>query len=141
MTKRNKHAERHNSVLPSHAAHYTRRSIENQPRVARGDLMARVIFHENDVPFESSFTFALYNRVPAGKSNEKHIHENVEKVYYFVKGSGEVDCGPWTKPVKAGDFLFFPAAIEHEIRADEGEDLEFVVCASKTLSEPRGLAD
>ncbi len=83
-----------------------------EERVARGDLMARVIFHEN-----------------------------VEKVYYFVKGSGEVDCGPWTKPVKAGDFLFFPAAIEHEIRADEGEDLEFVVCASKTLSEPRGLAD
>ena len=112
-----------------------------EERVARGDLMARVIFHENDVPFESSFTFALYNRVPAGKSNEKHIHENVEKVYYFVKGSGEVDCGPWTKAVKAGDFLFFPAAIEHEIRADDGEDLEFVVCASKTLSEPRGLTD
>ncbi len=51
-----------------------------EERVARGDLMARVIFHENDVPFESSFTFALYNRVPAGKSNEKHIHENVENL-------------------------------------------------------------
>mgnify|MGYP001225043063 CR=1 FL=1 len=106
---------------------------------ARGDLQARRIFTEDDVPFESSLTFVLYNRVPAGGANEKHVHDDVEKVYYFLLGSGEVDCGPWTKKVAAGDFLFFPAAIEHEIRADAGQDLEFVVCAAKTVSDPRGL--
>lgn len=108
-------------------------------RVARGDLMVRMVMHEDNVPFESSLTFVLYNRLPAGTANEKHVHDNVEKVYYFLKGSGEVDCGPETRKVKAGEFLFFPAAIEHEIRADAGEDLEFVVCAAKTVTEPKGL--
>ena len=63
----------------------------------------------------------------------------VEKVYYFLKGSGEVQCGPWKEAVRAGDFLFFPAAIEHEIRSDGPEDLEFVVCAARTLGAARGL--
>jgi mannose-6-phosphate isomerase-like protein (cupin superfamily) len=107
---------------------------------ARGDLQARRIFTENNVHFESSLTFALYNRVPAGGANERHVHDNVEKIYYFLQGSGEVDCGPWTKKVAAGDFLFFPAAIEHEIRADSNQDLEFVVCGAKTVVEPRGMA-
>ena len=106
---------------------------------SRGDLQVRRIFTEQNVPFESSLTFVLHNRVPAGGANEKHIHDDIEKVYYFLQGSGEVDCGPWTKKVRAGDFLFFPAAIEHEIRADAGEDLEFVVRAAKTVSEPKGL--
>lgn len=110
-----------------------------EERAARGDLRARVIFNTENAPFESSFQFVLYNRVPAGKANERHVHDDVEKVYYFLQGSGEVDCGPWTRPVQAGDFLFFPAAIEHEIRADPGEDLEFVVCAARTLGTPRGL--
>lgn len=112
-----------------------------EERAARGDLRARMIFNEKDVPFESSFTFVLYNRVPAGGRNERHIHDDVEKVYYFLKGSGVVECGPWSSPVQAGDFLFFPAAIEHEIRSDDAENLEFVVCAARTLQKPRGLND
>ena len=83
----------------------------------------------------------LYNRVPAGGKNERHVHEDVEKVYYFLKGNGEVECGPWKTLVEAGDFLFFPAAIEHEIRSHGPEDLELVVCAARTLTEPRGLRD
>ncbi len=118
-----------------------RAAADVEERVSRGDLMVRRIFDASTVPFESSLAFVLYNRVPAGGKNERHVHEDVEKIYYFLKGSGEVQCGPWKKPVKAGDFLFFPAAIEHEIRSDGPEDLEFVVCAARTLGEPRGLRD
>lgn len=114
-------------------------ATEVEERVARGDLRARAIFTEHTAPFESSFTFVLYNRVPAGGQNERHVRDDVEKVYYFVKGSGEVKCDPWSSRVQAGDFLFFPAAIAHEIRCDEGEDLEFVVCAARTLEPPAEL--
>ena len=110
-------------------------------RVARGDLMMRRIFDASTAPFESSLAWVLYSRVPASGKNERHVHEDVEKVYYFLKGSGEVDCGPWKKPVKTGDLLFFPAAIEHEIRNHGPEDLELVVCVARTLVEPRGLRD
>jgi len=106
---------------------------------SRGDLKVRRIFDVDSFPFESSFQFVLPNRLPAGGANERHIHRDVEKVYYFLAGAGEVSCGPWTKSVGPGDFLFFPAAIEHEIHADPDSDLEFIVCAAQTLEEPRGL--
>ncbi len=112
-----------------------------EQRASRGDLVVRRVFDASTAPFESSLTFVLYNRLPAGGKNERHVHEDVEKIYYFLKGSGEVECGPWKKPVTAGDVLFFPAAIEHEIRSHGREDLEFVVCAARTLAEPRGLRD
>lgn len=110
-----------------------------EERASRGELMVRRIFDGGSVPFESSLQFILHNRLPAGGRNERHVHEDVEKVYYFLKGSGEVSCGPWKSRVSEGDFVFFPAAIEHEIQADEGSDLEFLVCAAQTDGEPRGL--
>ncbi|MDP6606544.1 MAG: cupin domain-containing protein [Dehalococcoidia bacterium] len=108
-------------------------------QASRGELKVRRIFTAGDVPFESSLQFILHNRLPAGGRNERHIHDDVEKVYYFLSGSGEVSCGPWTSHVSGGDFIFFPAAIEHEIQADEGSDLEFIVCAARAQGEPRGL--
>ena len=107
---------------------------------SRGDLHVRRVFDAGTFPFESSFRFVLRNRLPAGGANERHIHADVEKVYYFLSGAGEVSCGPWTKRVGPGDFLFFPAAIEHEIHADADADLEFIVCAAQTASTPRGLS-
>ncbi len=110
-----------------------------EPRPSRGALEVRRVLDGENTPFESSFDFMLLNRLPAGGANERHVHEDVEKVYYFLSGSGRVSCGPWESRVSAGDFLFFPAAIEHEIHADEDADLEFIVCAAKTLETPRGL--
>ena len=106
---------------------------------SRGDLQVRRVFEADSMPFESGFQFVLRNRLPAGGANERHIHEDIEKVYYFISGGGVVKCGPWTKHVGPGDFLFFPAAIEHEILADADTDLEFIVCAAQTLGTPRGL--
>lgn len=108
-----------------------------EPRASRGDLVVRPVFTEGGMPFASSFTMALYNRLPAGGANERHVHDDVEKIYYFVSGRGEVECGDWRAGVGAGDFLFFPAAIEHEIHCVGDEDLEFVVCGARTLERPR----
>jgi mannose-6-phosphate isomerase-like protein (cupin superfamily) len=108
-------------------------------RQSRGDLRVRQIFQAESADFESSLSFVLWNRIPAGGANELHVHEDIEKVYYFLAGEGEVACGPWTRSVHAGDFLFFPAAIPHMVRSLGPGDLEFVVCAARTLAPPRGL--
>jgi mannose-6-phosphate isomerase-like protein (cupin superfamily) len=105
---------------------------------SRGALRVKRVFTAGDVPFASTFQFFLSNRLPAGGKNERHIHDDVEKVYYFTKGSGEVSCGDDTARVTAGDFMFFPAAVEHEILADEDGDLEFIVCAAQTLEGANG---
>ncbi|HJM88151.1 MAG TPA: cupin domain-containing protein [Dehalococcoidia bacterium] len=127
------------NTAPSHETRLlVQRYSDIDEGASRGALKVRRIFDPGAVPFESSLQFILHNRLPAGGKNERHIHEDVEKVYYFLSGSGEVSCGPWTSRVSAGDFVFFPAAIEHEIQADDGEDLAFIVCAAQTSGEPRG---
>jgi mannose-6-phosphate isomerase-like protein (cupin superfamily) len=115
------------------------RAADVPEQVSRGDLRVRRIFDAQSAGFESSLSFVLWNRIPAGGANELHVHEDIEKVYYFLAGEGEVACGPWTRTVRAGDFLFFPAAIPHMVRSLGPGDLEFVVCAARTLGPPRGL--
>ncbi len=107
-------------------------------RTATG-LFARRVFDAGQGLFESSFQFVLKNRLPPGDKNTRHIHEDVEKVYYFLEGRGEVSCGPWSRTVEGGDFLFFPANIEHEIENTGDVDMVFTVVAARTEGEAKGL--
>ena len=56
-------------------------------------------------------------------------------------GNAEIDCGPWRTSASAGEFLFFPADIAHQIRSLGPEDLEFIVCAASTTGAARGMSD
>jgi mannose-6-phosphate isomerase-like protein (cupin superfamily) len=118
------------------------RNAEEVPeRVALGAVHARAIFAAAAAGFESSLVTVLRNRIPAGAVNERHVHEDVEKVYYLLQGEAEIECGPWQQRAKAGDFIFFPAAIHHQIRSLGPEDLEFIVIQARVLGTPRGLAE
>jgi mannose-6-phosphate isomerase-like protein (cupin superfamily) len=117
------------------------RAADVPEQESRGALRVRRIFEAETAGFESSLSFVLWNRIPAGGANELHVHEDIEKVYYFLAGEGEVACGPWTRTIRGGDFLFFPAAIPHMVRNLGTSDLEFVVCAARTLAPPRGLTE
>ncbi len=108
-------------------------------RVALGAVHARGIFSTANASFESSLVAVLRNRIPAGQVNERHVHADVEKVYYILQGEAEIECGPWQQHARAGDFIFFPAAIHHQIRSLGPDDLEFIVIQAKTLEAPRGL--
>lgn len=103
------------------------------------NMNVRSMFSAADGIFESTLQFMLVNRLPAGEVNTAHTHDDVEKLYYFLSGAGEVTCGPTTTIVSAGDCLFFPAAIKHQIRSLGPDELAFVVCAAKTLETPKGL--
>lgn len=103
------------------------------------NMNIRQMFTAADEIFESSLQFMLVNRLPVGEVNTAHTHDDVEKLYYFLSGNGEVTCGPTTTNVSSGDCLFFPAAIEHQIRSVGPDELAFVVCAAKTTATPKGL--
>lgn len=118
-----------------------RNADELPERVAHGAVHARSVFTAVAAGFESSLVAVLRNRIPAGAVNERHVHDDVEKVYYFLQGEAEIECGPWQQRASAGDFVFFPAAIHHQIRSLGPDDLEFIVIQAKVLGTPRGLAD
>ena len=57
----------------------------------------------------------------------------------MTQWEAEIECGPWQQHASAGDFIFFPAAIHHQIRSLGPDDLEFIVIQAKALETPRGL--
>lgn len=128
-------------IPPPDDARFVIKPTAGIPETVGRNIHARRIFAAAEGRFESSLSFVLFNRLPVGETNVRHIHENVEKVYYFLRGAAEIDCGPWRASASAGDFLFFPADIAHQIRSLGPDDLEFIVCAASTVAEARGLSD
>lgn len=108
------------------------------PETSARNVRVRSVFRAGETPFESSLQFVLRNRLDVGAVNERHVHPDVEKVYYILAGEAEATAGPWTEVARAGDFIFFPAAIPHQIRNIGQVTLEFVVVAAQAPS-PAGL--
>ena len=128
-------------IPPPDDARFVVKSTADIPETVGRNIHARRMFTAAEGRFESSLSFVLFNRLPVGETNVRHIHEDVEKVYYFLRGNAEIDCGPWRASATAGDFLFFPADIAHQIRSLGPDDLEFIVCAASTVGEARGMSD
>ena len=127
-------------VAPPADARFVVKPMAETPISVGRNIHARRMFTAAEGRFESSLQFVLYNVLPVGETNVRHIHEDVEKVYYFLKGNAEIDCGPWRTTAAAGDFLFFPADIAHQIYSRGPDDLEFIVCAAQTSGEARGMS-
>lgn len=128
-------------IPPPDDARFVVKATADIPETVGRNIHARRMFTAAEGRFESSLSFVLFNRLPVGETNVRHIHEDVEKVYYFLRGNAEIDCGPWRTSAAAGDFLFFPADIAHQIRSLGPDDLEFIVCAASTVGEARGMSD
>ena len=114
------------------------RTASTLPEAMARNVRVRSVFRSGETPFESPLKFVLRNRLDVGAVNDRHVHPDVEKVYYILEGEAEVNAGPWTETARAGDFIFFPAAIPHQIRNTGSIPLEFVVVAVEA-SSPTGL--
>jgi mannose-6-phosphate isomerase-like protein (cupin superfamily) len=102
-----------------------------EERLARGQLKVRRVFSASEGGFESSFDFAQYNRLGPGESNETHVHDDIEKVYYVIQGECLVRCGAEEAQLKAGDFFFLPVRIEHSVHNLGDIEAQMVVFAAK----------
>jgi mannose-6-phosphate isomerase-like protein (cupin superfamily) len=103
-----------------------------EEKVALGAVHFRQVFTAESAAFESSLSYVLRNRILEGEENTLHVHEDVEKVYYILSGSAAITCGEEKAEARAGDFIFFPAAVPHSIKSRGPGDLEFIVCAART---------
>ena len=126
---------------PPENSRFVIRSRESVDANETRNLQIKRMFDSSEGLFESGLNFVLYNKLPAGETNVRHVHDDIEKIYYFLSGEAEIDCGPWRKNASAGDFLFFPAAIPHQILNIGSVDLEFIVVASKLSAEAEGMSN
>jgi mannose-6-phosphate isomerase-like protein (cupin superfamily) len=102
-----------------------------EERLARGQLKVRRVFDAAGGGFESSFSFAQYNRLGPGEANESHVHNDIEKVYYVIQGRCLVKCGDEEATVQAGDFFFLPVNIEHSVLNVGTDEAQMVVFAAR----------
>lgn len=73
------------------------------------------------------------------KTSDHHKHAQVEQAYYILSGSGEVLVGEDRFPVRAGDAVYLPADIHHQMFNDMNDDwLEHLVLGKNIDTAPGG---
>ena len=65
--------------------------------------------------------FALH-ALQGHKTSDHHKHENTEQVYYILSGKGEVLFDGQRYPTEAGDAIYLPSGIYHQMFNDMNQD-------------------
>jgi mannose-6-phosphate isomerase-like protein (cupin superfamily) len=55
------------------------------------------------------------------KTSDNHKHENLEQVYYILDGKGEALYDGKRYPVEAGDAIYLPSGVHHQMFNDNDE--------------------
>jgi quercetin dioxygenase-like cupin family protein len=76
--------------------------------------------------------------VAPGQSQKPHTHDDQDKIYYVVEGSGRFMVGGREERLSAGDALVASAGIEHGLENDSREPLHVLVVV--TPPPPHGGA-
>jgi quercetin dioxygenase-like cupin family protein len=83
------------------------------------DTLYQIFFEDypefDSVRPKSMRSFESFSRVliKPGTTNQMHVHDDQEQVYFVLQGSGIVQVGDETTEVKAGDSIFLPASVPH----------------------------
>ncbi len=64
---------------------------------------------------ESMKSFMGFSRVliKPGTTNQMHVHDDQEQVYFVQQGEGVIQIGEEKADVKAGDSIFLPVGVPH----------------------------
>ena len=68
----------------------------------------------------------LVNEMAPGYKSREHSHE-VEHCWYILKGTGTIQMGGVTYPIKPGDAVFAPIGVPHTVECTGNEPLRYVV--------------
>ncbi|MEM7052878.1 MAG: cupin domain-containing protein [Acidobacteriota bacterium] len=77
--------------------------------VFRNDKMGKATL------FQSPHLLVGLNAFQAGQSHRLHVHDDMDKMYYVVSGSGRFLLAEDELPMTAGDLLVAPAGEPHGI--------------------------
>jgi len=100
----------------THLPSLIRKPLEDQ----HGEDTLYQIFFEDYPEFgatrpESMKAFTSFSRVliKPGTTNQMHVHDDQEQVYFVLQGEGVIQIGEEKADVKAGDSIFLPSKVPH----------------------------
>jgi uncharacterized cupin superfamily protein len=81
--------------------------------------------------------FRLYRLAPGKQATRLHRHHHQEEMYLILKGSGTLRHGERDVPVKAGDFILYPAGdpVAHTFVNPGNEPLEYLATGNRVSYE------
>jgi mannose-6-phosphate isomerase-like protein (cupin superfamily) len=126
-------------VSKSEGRHLSAHNVDVQLLLAAEQTAREQKMPSAALNFGSTVDFVLRNWLGVGTANEPHTHQDVEKVYFVIRGRAEVRCGADTSNVMPGDVFFFPVGVEHSMKCLGDEDFECFVVAARVL-QPGAVA-
>lgn len=66
------------------------------------------------VLFTNEHSQVVLMSLPSGEDIGREVHEHVDQVLVFVKGTGQAVVGGETHNIEAGDMFAVPAGVEHD---------------------------
>jgi len=100
----------------AHLPSLIRKPLEDQ----HGEDTLYQIFFEDYPEFgavrpDSMKAFTSFSRVliKPGTTNQMHVHDDQEQVYFVIQGEGVIQIGEEKADVKAGDSIFLPSKVPH----------------------------
>ena len=83
------------------------------------DVLYQIFFEDypefDSIRPESMRSFVSFSRVliKPGTTNQMHVHDDQEQVYFVLQGGGIIQVGEEKAEVKAGDSIFLPLSVPH----------------------------
>lgn len=76
-------------------------------------------------------------RIPAGASEELHLHQHAQQFFYILKGTANFEVENENIEVHPGEGLHIEAGKKHRIINAGAEELEFILCSQPSTKNDR----
>jgi mannose-6-phosphate isomerase-like protein (cupin superfamily) len=114
-------------VDPTFLRHYVPELQSSPADVSTSSCQYTAIFGAGDPESRPSFMRGIARfgeiAVVSGGACKPVVYSTEEQVYVVMNGGGQLRYGEETHPIKAHDFMYLPAGIEHSLANDSGTEL------------------
>jgi len=95
-----------------------------------GELKKKVLVAKKDID-NKHLMFVNEAYIDTGKEMSSHLHDDMEEVFYFLSGEGEMSVGEETTKIKAGDRIIAPAKQSQWIKNTGKTTLKYICLGIK----------
>lgn len=79
----------------------------------------------------------IHERVPAGCSEKRHLHEKAEQFFFILAGVATFEMNETVHTLKAQEGILVPPLQPHCLSNNKAEDLEFIVVSTPPSHKDR----
>lgn len=111
-----------------------KRSVQNFPlEPTRNGALKRVLLRHEDVRSPLMFLNEVY--VAPGERVERHQHEDMEEVFYFLEGTGSMQLFEDMQSIQPGDCVIVPIHTPHVVENTGETAMRFVCFGVKSMPD------